>query len=141
MAHQGLFEPDFGPLNFFVLEFGPLAKKVGHPCYTVYISLYYVLHAWPINFYNTIQNKASYATGIDQEVKFHEIKIHFLIWSTLNLFMRLNLFINIWQCQPGGRHFDHEIKTPKSIISNFDLMIDLVDATGIIRSKLKIKHY
>jgi hypothetical protein len=31
LARQGLFEPDFGPLNFFVLEFGPLAKKVGHP--------------------------------------------------------------------------------------------------------------
>jgi hypothetical protein len=32
LARQDLFEPDFGPLNFFVLEFGPFAKKVGHPC-------------------------------------------------------------------------------------------------------------
>jgi hypothetical protein len=25
------FEPDFGPTSFLKLEFGPLAKKVGHP--------------------------------------------------------------------------------------------------------------
>jgi hypothetical protein len=31
LAHQVLFKPDFGLLNLFDLEFGPLAKKVGHP--------------------------------------------------------------------------------------------------------------
>jgi hypothetical protein len=32
LARQGPFEPDFGPLNFFSLEFGPLAKKFVQPC-------------------------------------------------------------------------------------------------------------
>jgi hypothetical protein len=34
LARQESFEPNIGPLNFFFLEFGPLAKKVGHPCTT-----------------------------------------------------------------------------------------------------------
>jgi len=48
--------------------------------------------------------------GIDQEVEFHEIEICFFMRLKLNLFMRSNLFINIWQCRSGGRHFDYEIE-------------------------------
>jgi hypothetical protein len=44
-------------------------------------------------------------------------------------------------CEIGGQIFDHEIKTQKSIITNFHLMIVLVTNKSIMRSKLKIKHY
>ncbi len=58
-----------------------------------------------------------------QEVKFHEIEIHFFMRSKLNLFMRSNLFINIWQFWSGGQHFDREIKIQKKeLLGNFDLM-------------------
>ncbi len=60
--------------------------------------------------------------------------------SKFNLFMRLNLFINIWQFWSGGWHFDHEIKIQKSIISNFDLMIDLLVTSMIMRSNFKINY-
>jgi hypothetical protein len=48
-----------------------------------------------------------------QEVEFHEIKINFFMRSKFNVFMRLNLFINIWQCWSGGGHFDHEVEISK----------------------------
>jgi len=82
--------------------------------------------------------------GNDHEVKFHEIKIQlfheieFLIMrSKFNLFMRSNLFINIWQFWSGGQIFDHEIEIQKSIIRNFDLMIILAANKLIMRSKFK----
>jgi hypothetical protein len=31
LAPKGVFDQKFGPLNFFVQDFGPLVKKVGHP--------------------------------------------------------------------------------------------------------------
>ena len=78
--------------------------------------------------------------GIDQEVEFHEIEIHFFMRSKLFLFMRSNLFNNIWQVWSGGRHFDHEIEIPKSIIRNYDLMIVLVANKSIMRLKFKINY-
>ncbi len=55
--------------------------------------------------------------GNDHEVEFHEIKIQLfqevkfsIMRSKFNLFMRSNLFINIWHFWSGGRHFDHEIE-------------------------------
>jgi hypothetical protein len=57
-----------------------------------------------------------------------------------NLFMRSNLFINIWQFWSGGRQLDHEIKIQKSIIRNFDLMMDLLVTSTIMRSKFKINY-
>jgi hypothetical protein len=76
-----------------------------------------------------------------QEVEFHEIEIQFFMRSKLFLFMRSKLGLNIWQIWSWGRHFDHEIETQTSIISNFDLMIVLVANKSIMRSKFKIKHY
>ncbi len=81
--------------------------------------------------------KASLTTQ-GHEVEFHEIKIHFFMRSKLNLLMRLNLLINIWQCQSGGQIFDHEIEIQKSIIRNFNLMIVLAANKLIMRSKFKI---
>jgi hypothetical protein len=31
LARQVVFDQDVGPLSFFVLDFGPFVKKVGHP--------------------------------------------------------------------------------------------------------------
>ncbi len=93
-----------------------------------------------LNFKSQNFNECTYLKnrrGIDQEVKFHEIEIHFFMRSKLFLFMRSNLFNNIWQVWSGGRHFDHEIEIPKSIIRNFDLMIVLVANKSIMRSKFK----
>ncbi len=75
-----------------------------------------------------------------QEVKFHEIEIHFFMRSKLNLFMRskfTKIFSQFWS---GGWIFDHEIEIPKSIIRNFDLMIDLLVPSTIMRSKFKINY-
>ncbi len=84
----------------------------------------------------------------DHEVEFHEIKIELfqeiefsIMRSKFNLFMRSNLFINIWQFWSGGWHFDHEIKIQKSIIRNFDLMINLLVKSTIMRSKFKKKYF
>ena len=74
--------------------------------------------------------------GNDQEVEFHEIKIHFFMRSKFNLFMRSNLFINIWQCRSGGQHFDHEVKIPLPFL-NFNLMIVFAANKSVMRSKLK----
>ncbi len=75
-----------------------------------------------------------------QEVEFHEIKIQlfqefkFLIMrSKFNLFMRSNVSNNIDQ---EVEFFDHEMKTQNSIISNFDLMIDLLATSAIMRSNV-----
>jgi hypothetical protein len=54
----------------------------------------------------------------DQHSTFHEIRFVQKYWS-------------------GGQHFDHEIKTLKSIITNFDLMNILLVTSLIMRSKLK----
>jgi hypothetical protein len=75
--------------------------------------------------------------GNDQEVEFHEIKIHFfmrskfliMIWSPNHpFFMRskskksiirnFNLMINLLSYK-----YNHEVQIQKSIIRNFDLMI------------------
>ncbi len=32
LARKGNIDQDFGPLRFLLLDFGPLVKKVGHPC-------------------------------------------------------------------------------------------------------------
>jgi hypothetical protein len=37
LARQDGFDKDVGPLGFFVLDFGPLVKKVGHPCNRVIV--------------------------------------------------------------------------------------------------------
>ncbi len=70
---------------------------------------------------------------------FHEIKIA-IMRAKFYLFMRSKLTIIFCQFWSEGRHFDHEIETPKSIITNFDLKIILVTNKLIMRSKLK-KHY
>jgi hypothetical protein len=62
-----------------------------------------------------------------QEVEFHEIKIQLfheikiaIMRAKFYLFMRSKLTIIFSQFWSGGRHFDHKIETPKSIITNFD---------------------
>ncbi len=59
----------------------------------------------------------------------HEVKI---------VFVREVEFVQ-WYWS-GGWHFDHKIKTQKNIISNFDLMINLLVASTIMRSKFKINY-
>ena len=67
-------------------------------------------------------------------------KFNFFRRSKFYLFMRSNLFINIWQLWSGRRHFDHEIEIQKSIIRNFDLMIDFLVESTIMRLKFKINY-
>jgi len=50
---------------------------------------------WGVFVHVAIMCSEFYPSGIDQEVEFHEIEIHFFMRSKLNSFMRLNLFINI----------------------------------------------
>ncbi len=55
----------------------------------------------------------------------------------LSFFMRSKFLIMIWS--PDCSIF-HEIEIQKSIIRNFDLMIDLLAASTIMRSKFKINY-
>ena len=94
------------------------------------------------------KRKELYYRSGGQEVKFHEIKIQLfheikitIMRLKFYLFMRSKLTIIFSQFWSGGWHFDHEIETQKSIITNFDLMIVLVTNKLIMRLKLKIKHY
>jgi hypothetical protein len=103
-----------------------------------------------------------------QEVEFRVIKIGggmFLRswdWIFLSLFMRSKFLIMIWSPDRGvfheieihkkcliefrshdrfvSRKNNHEIKIPKSIIRNFDLMINLLVTSTIMRSKFKINY-
>jgi Cu/Ag efflux pump CusA len=69
----------------------------------------------------------------DQNSFVHEVKIQFV--------HEIKIHNNIFTIWSGGQHFDHEIKTQTSIITNFDLMIVLVTNKLIVRLKFKIKHY
>ncbi len=79
----------------------------------------------------------------DRNCFFHEIE--FMRSNFLAVFMR-SKFKNsiIRQSRSHDRFvsykYDHEIKIQKSIISNFDLMIDLLVASTIMRSKFKINY-
>ncbi len=71
-----------------------------------------------------------YGKGNDQEVEFNEIKIRFfheikitIVRLKLDLIMRLNLFNNIDQ---EAETLIMRSKFQKSIIRNFNLMIDLL---------------
>jgi hypothetical protein len=57
---------------------------------------------------------------------FHEIKIAFLGFRSHDQFVSYK--------------YDHEVEIQKSIISNFDLMIDLLVSSTIMRSKFKINY-
>jgi hypothetical protein len=79
----------------------------------LHVSIFLV--PWNNYWINILYFSVSYQLDMTkgQEVEFHEIKIHFFMRSKLNLFMRSNLFINIWQFWSGGWHFDHEIEIQK----------------------------
>ncbi len=81
--------------------------------------------------------------GNDQEVEFHEIKIQLFMRSNfwrswdqiiLSLFMRSKFLIMI---RSPDHPFFMRSKFKISIIRNFDLMIDLLVTSMIMRSKLK----
>ncbi len=83
------------------------------------------------NFFNITSSKWE----MIMRSNFMRSKFNFFRRTKFYLFMRSNLFINIWQFWSGGRHFDHEIEIQKSIIRNFNLMIDLLVTSTIMRSK------
>jgi len=95
-----------------VLEFGVwnrlvilrLATKPLPPYISFQLHVSIFLVPWNNYWINILYFSVSYQLDMTkgQEVEFHEIKIHFFMRSKLNLFMRSNLFINIWQFWSGG---------------------------------------
>ena len=83
-----------------------------------------------------------------QEVKFHEIKIHFFMRSKFTFSWDQNEICSLDQiCSLICDSFDQEVDTlimrskfKKRIIRNFDLMINLLVPSTIMRLKFKINN-
>jgi hypothetical protein len=72
-----------------------------------------------------------------QEVKFHEIKIHFFHEVKIKFVHEIEIHNNIFTILIRRLNFQ---SFQKALLGNFDLMIDLLVPSTIMRSKFKINY-